>query len=238
MIVIRDHAHRPFSSESESGQFKICTTHELQENQRYRFKWRKQKKNKLFSLQRKWRNNNDHYYYCGNDLTENYFFFLLFVSNLFLKPNAYTKPNQSSFTREMHSMRLKLKKKFTMRKQKSFWFVQRNHLKWNTINVFFMSTLICVIASQQHKIDSLDSCWPLHMPHTPYICVYQYIMCASSSSNCIRSSSPYRVVWYHELTILYTIFLFIFLRRVCFGISNAFSLLRDFRNDWNAIDSN
>lgn len=75
------------------------------------FQMKETKKNKLFSLQRKWRNNNHHYYYCGNDLTENYFFFLLFVSDLFLKPNAYTKPNQSSFTREMHSMRLKLKKK-------------------------------------------------------------------------------------------------------------------------------
>lgn len=237
MIVIRDHAHRPFSSESESGQFKICTTHELQENQRYRFKWRKQKKINFSHC-----NVNGEIIMIITIIVEmilqRIIFFLLFVSDLFLKPNAYTKPNQSSFTREMHSMRLKLKKKFTMRKQKSFWFVQRNHLKWNTINVFFMSTLICVIASQQHKIDSLDSCWPLHMPHTPYICVYQYIMCASSSSNCIRSSSPYRVVWYHELTILYTIFLFIFLRRACFGISNAFSLLRDFRNDWNAIDSN
>lgn len=135
MIVIRDHAHRPFSSESESGQFKICTTHELQENQRYRFKWRKQKKINFSHC-----NVNGEIIMIITIIVEMILQRIIFFSSIckrfISKAKCIHKAKSIKFHKRNAFSAIKIENKFTMRKQKSFWFVQRNHLKWNTINVF------------------------------------------------------------------------------------------------------
>lgn len=166
-------------------------------------------------------------------------FFPSICKRFISKAKCIHKAKSIKFHKRNAFSAIKIEKKITMRKQKSFWFVQRNHLKWNTINVFFMSssTLICVIASQQHKIDSLDSCWPLHRAYALHLRIsthYVFFKFFQLYSIFIKIQGGV-ISWINNSVHN---FLFIFLRRACFGISNAFSLLRDFRNDWNAIDSN